>query len=100
MRFVHSLDDSLFVHVAGLLAAAVAGMTAVFSGHVILDTANPASEEPVVLDSALSVDTGAIDSGDPTPLCDRVRTKEADVDEMNAQIDAILEDVKSRQRRR
>jgi len=119
MRFVHSLDDSVLVPIAGGLTAIVAAATALFSGHAFFrgehqsDTADSHSpisvevslvESAVVEDSAftsdssLYIDTGhRQDFGSPEgeSLCGRVLSKEADVDTMNEQLDTLLQDVRA-----
>ena len=121
MRFVHSLDDSVLVHIAGGLTAVVAAATALFSGHALfggrsevaspppppdvveeMGYSDPDSDPPMwyIASATAGRDTGSgSDSGTSTatPLCDRVRTKEADVDTMNEHIDGLLTEVKARQ---
>jgi len=122
MRFVHSLDDSVLVHIAGGLTAVVAAATALFSGHALFGghadvASNPPppdiveamgyfdpdsySDPPTWYVASTGRDTGreadGTETGTATPLCDRVRVKEVDVDTMNEQIDDLLTEVKTRQ---
>lgn len=110
MRFVQSLDDSALGFVAGGVAALVATVTALFSGHAYIEKNGAAVEAFLVGDSA--VHSGVLPEGDtgsawadPAPsgaLCDPILRREDDVDDLNEQIDELLRDVKSHkvQRRR
>lgn len=123
MRFVPSLDDSVLVHIAGGLTAVVAAATALFSGHALFDGraegastppppdvvemgySDPDSDLPMRYAASATAERDTGSGGDSgtspaTPLCDRVRVKEADVDTMNAQLDGLLAEVKTRQGQR
>lgn len=119
MRFVPSLDDSVLVHIAGGLTAVVAAVTALFSGQALfgghadvastppppdiveeMGYSDPDSDPPMwyIASATAGRDTGSDTStSTATPLCDRVRVKEADVDTMNEHIDGLLTEVRSRQ---
>lgn len=123
MRFVPSLDDNVLVHIAGGLTAVVAAATALFSGQALfgghadvastppppdiveeMGYSDPDSDPPMwyIASATAGRDTGSGDetgtsTATATPLCDRVRVKEADVDTMNEHIDGLLTEVKSRQ---
>lgn len=99
MRFAPSWDDSVFAPVAAVVAA----ITAMFSGHMIYRKAP--SPPPVAYHAPLPVDVvpggDDTDSGaDPARLCDQVLTKEADVDALNDQLDVLLRDVKAHKAQR
>jgi hypothetical protein len=47
MKFVHSLDDNVLMHIAGGLTAVVAAVTALFSGHTLINApTTPLSHPP------------------------------------------------------
>lgn len=124
MRFVHSLDDSVLAIFSVGLATVVAAVTALFSGHALfggraevaspppppdvveeMGYSDPDSDPPTwyIASATAGRDTGSgsdSDTSTATPLCDRIRTNEADVDTMNEQIDDLLQEVKSRQNQR
>ena len=127
MKFAHSLDDSVFGHIAGGLTALVAAATAMFSGHAVFGThpsngeSLPPHQSEIVevigySDSGsdtspptLWFDSGTAtkgrDTGEPNhpprkPLCDRILIKEAGIDTMNDHIDGLLTEVKSRRAQR
>lgn len=103
MKSVLSWDDSIFAPIAAVVAA----MTALFSGHAIY------RQEPTPVVQHVPVDTIPTETGGdtgralpapvtqpstnlPDRLCDQVLTKEEDVDTMNAHIGDILDEVKAR----
>lgn len=96
MRSVLSWDDSVFAPAAAVVAA----VTALFSGHAIFKhdppPAIPISSPPAPDTGGTQGDSGVDSATPPARLCDQVRTKEGDVDAMNAQIDVLLEDVRAK----
>lgn len=107
MRSVPSWDDNIFAPVAAVVAA----VTALFSGHVIYRQDPHPVVQQAPVDTAPSETGGDTDrvspdvvtqpsTDPPDRLCDQVLTKEGDVDAMNAQIGDILEEVKARDTQR
>jgi hypothetical protein len=116
MKSVPSWDDSVFAPVA----ACVAAVTALLSGHAIyrhdppvvvhhapMDTVHTGVDTSYPSGGVVHADTDAGADTDPQPLViltpppdrlvDHVLTKEGDVDQMNAQIGDILDEVKLRE---
>jgi hypothetical protein len=120
MRFAQSLDDNALAAVAGLVTAVVAGTTAFFSGYsvfrhekdtsVVVEYDTPIDwPTSIALDMTGSVaylhmvgpeDTGGAKDTSPSSLCDRVEATGDGMDTMNEDLDAILNELKTRKDQR
>lgn len=100
MKFVHFWDDNIVAPFVVVTTTAVATVGSMFLGigHPAPSAApNPVSVEPyaMTLVSTAGSDTATVSED----LCERVITKEDDIDHMNAEIDALMAKVKQRARK-
>ena len=105
MKFVHFWDDNIVAPVVVVATTAVATVGTLFLGigHPVPSAApNPVSVEPyamTLVSTAGSPYAGSDTATVSEDLCERVITKEDDIDHMNAEIDALMAKVKQRARK-
>jgi hypothetical protein len=96
MKFVHFWDDNIVAPVVVVTTTAIATMGSMFLGigHPTPSAVPAAAPAPVTVVETQPTSLDGLPEGED--LCERVTTKEDDIDHMNAEIDALMVRVKHR----